>query len=292
MGLESKPQMVQEFGGAVADPQLQAYVTDLGTRLSKVTEGDNPKLPWSFTLLNSDVVNAFALPGGQVFVTRGLAKRLTNEAQLAGVMGHEIGHATARHGGQRITKQLGLEIVVKAIEAGSGSQQITDLSNQVAQITLLAYSRDEENQADSLGLRYMSRLNYNPIGQVQVMQILADLQAQSGTKVNEWVSSHPDPASRVSRLTAEINTSYKATQTDPKFVLNEQRFRDSMLKRLAALPPAPDAVAVLAGGSALPDSRSSRLSIGSGGGWCLHCAAIAAGKSPEQLITPVATAQP
>lgn len=259
MGLTAKPQMVQEFQGSVADPTLNAYVVDLGTRLSKMTEAENPKLPWSFTFLNSDVVNAFALPGGQVFITRGLAKKLTNEAQLAGVIGHEIGHVTARHGGERMSKQLGFEVVVKALGAGTGSAELEQLSAQIAGLAQLSYSREQENESDSLGLRYMTRLNYNPIGQQQVMQIFAKMQADAGGKPNEWTSTHPDPATRVKLVGDEIAKSYAATQRDPRYKLNEAEYRSIMLARLALLPPAPDAERVLA-----------RRGVGAEL-WCAHC---------------------
>jgi len=259
MGLAAKPQIVQEFQGSVADPVLNAYVVNLGMRLSKVTEGENPNLPWSFTFLNSDVVNAFALPGGQVFITRGLAKKLTNEAQLVGVLGHEIGHVTARHGGERISKQMGFEVVVKALGAGTGSAELEQLSGQVAQLAQLSYSRDQESESDSLGLRYMTRLNYNPIGQQQVMQIFAKLQADAGGKASEWTATHPDPATRIRRVGEEIAQSYAATQRNSKYKLNEAEYRTTMLARLALLPPAPDAERVLA-----------RRGVGLGL-WCAHC---------------------
>ena len=265
MGLSSKQEIIEQFQGAVPDAQLQAYLTDLGRRLSQVTEGDSPRLPWSFTLLNSDIPNAFALPGGQVFVTRGLAKRLTNEAQLAGVVGHEIGHVTARHGGERISKQLGFEVIVKGLGAGTGSPELEELSGQVAQITLMSYSRDQEHESDSLGVRYMSKLGYNPIGQVQVMELFAKMQAASGSKPSEWTSTHPDPANRVKRLRDEISRSYAATQKDPKYKLNEAEYRSKMLGRLALLPPPPDADA--------PETRLAIARLGDHGTWCAHCAA-------------------
>ena len=259
MGLAAKPQMVQEFQGSVADPTLNAYVADLGMRLSKVTEGENPNLPWSFTFLNSDVVNAFALPGGQVFITRGLAKKLTNEAQLVGVLGHEIGHVTARHGGERISKQIGFEVVVQGLGAGTGSAELAQLSSQIAELTQLSYSRDQESESDSLGLRYMTKLNYNPIGQQQVMQIFAKMQADAGGSQNEWTATHPDPAKRVKLVGDEIARLYPTTQRDPRFKLNEAEYRSIMLARLALLPPAPDAERVLA-----------RRGVGAGL-WCAHC---------------------
>ena len=98
LGAQAAPEFTKQYGGAVKDAQACAYVNEVGKKLAAQTEGNNPSLPWEFTFLNSDVVNAFALPGGKVFFTRGLASRLTSEAQLAGVIGHEVGHVTAEHG--------------------------------------------------------------------------------------------------------------------------------------------------------------------------------------------------
>src|SRR5262245_24034987 len=104
LGAEAEPQMIEQFGGKVPNQQLQDYVSRVGHKLAAVTEEGFPQLPWEYTLLNSDVINAFALPGGKVFITRGLAAKLTSEAQLAGVLGHETGHVTARHGNQQMSQ--------------------------------------------------------------------------------------------------------------------------------------------------------------------------------------------
>src|SRR5262249_8834355 len=109
LGSQAAPQFTQEFGGKVPSPALQQYVSNIGQKMAKETEAQNPTLPWEFTLLNMTVVNAFALPGGKVFFTRGLAEKLTTEAQMAGVMGHEIGHVTAQHGSQRIASQTAMQ---------------------------------------------------------------------------------------------------------------------------------------------------------------------------------------
>src|SRR5205823_502333 len=110
MGAEAMPELTKQYGGKVANTDLQTYVTGVGRKLAATTEADNPALPWEFTLLNSDVINAFALPGGKVFLTTGLAKRMTNEAQMAGVLGHECGHVTARHINDKITREMGAQL--------------------------------------------------------------------------------------------------------------------------------------------------------------------------------------
>ena len=115
LGAESKPAVLEQYGGAVETPQLVSYVDDVGHGLVRRTEADYPQLPWEFTVLDSDVVNAFALPGGKVFASRGLLVRLDNEAQLAGVLGHEVGHVTARHVNERISHA----ILIQGLTVGS-----------------------------------------------------------------------------------------------------------------------------------------------------------------------------
>src|SRR5882724_635694 len=106
MGAEATPQISKQYGGPVKNAAVQQYVAELGKNLAATTEKDNPKLPWEFTLLDSDVINAFSLPGGKVFFSRGLAVKLQNEAQMAAVLGHEIGHVTARHINDQMTHEL------------------------------------------------------------------------------------------------------------------------------------------------------------------------------------------
>jgi predicted Zn-dependent protease len=105
MGTEAQPQLTEQYGGEVADQIATGYVTEVGQAMAALTEGDYPSLPWEFTLLDSDVINAFALPGGKVFLSRGLAARMRDEAQMAGVIGHEIGHVTARHINDRVVSR-------------------------------------------------------------------------------------------------------------------------------------------------------------------------------------------
>lgn len=185
LGAQAAPQFTQEFGGEVTDAELRTYVTGIGSRLATKTEGPFPDIPWTFTLLNSDVVNAFALPGGQVFVSRGLARRLTNEAQLAGVMGHEVGHVTAQHGSQRIAQQtlfnVGMTVAAVVVSQSKDEdvRRVGTLGVPALQIggnlVLLKYGRDEELEADRLGVRYMTALGYDPLGQYQVMELLNSL---------------------------------------------------------------------------------------------------------------------
>lgn len=257
MGAEAAPQFTAEFGGPVPDAALQTYVSEVGQRLVAQIEPGVPALDWEFTLLDSEVINAFALPGGKVFITRGLASRFTNEAQLAGVLGHEIGHVTARHGNQRISKQIGFNVLIGAAAVGVG---IADSDSDVRRygqyavpalaiggnVILLKYGRDEESQADLLGVRYMARAGYHPAGQREVMEILAAASGGGGGgRPPEWLSTHPFPETRIERLNQIIAEQYPDADTNPAYARAEQNYRTRMLNRLSALPPAKHTGAML-----------------------------------------------
>lgn len=273
MGTQAMPDLVQEYGGAVRDPNLQNYVTNIGRQLASVTEADNPTLPWEFTLLDSDVINAFAMPGGKVFISRGLAAKMTNEAQLAGVLGHEVGHVTARHINDAITRQQGVEVgagllgILAGAVSGGNQQERDQIASGIGTavtvgggVVLLRFSRDQEHEADSLGIRYMTKLNYNPIGQMQVMQILAG--EAGGGAGSEWLATHPFPENRVERIKGMLAREYAFTQNNPQFQLYEERFRTQFLSKLALLDP--------------PAHRSPRaFALGNPATWCAHCAAAA-----------------
>jgi predicted Zn-dependent protease len=233
MGLDAKPQVIAEYGGEYPDPDLQAYVSSIGFRLAEVTEGPGPEFPWSFTVLNSEVINAFALPGGQVFITRGLLQLMDNEAQLAGVLGHEVGHAVAEHGDERISQQLIFMGILTGVAIASSEsddelvqQGVPLLVGVGGQGFLLKYSRSHEHEADKLGVRYMVRCGYDPMGQVQVMEILAD--AAGGERSPEFLSTHPHPENRIERLRTMIREQYPGTQNNPDFGLYAERFRKNV----------------------------------------------------------------
>lgn len=246
LGAQAAPQFVEEFGGAVPDAQLQAYVDGVGRKLVAQVEEGVPDFDWEFHLLNSPVINAFALPGGKVFITRGLTEKMNNEAQLAGVLGHEIGHVTARHANDRMASQLGFNAVLAGLAIAAGVADEDSGFRQVGQygipalavggnLVLLKWGRDEESEADSLGLRYMTRAGYNPRAQVQVMEILAA--ASAGQGGIEWTASHPLPETRIRRLEQEIAEQYEDEMHRYEFF--EDRFQTQALARLNRLPAAP-----------------------------------------------------
>lgn len=247
LGNQAAPQFRQEMGGSVPDERLQRYVDDIGRRMAALTEGDNPSLPWEFNLVNSSQVNAFALPGGKVFFTRGLAEKLTSEAQMAGVIGHEIGHVTAEHGAQRMASTIAFNAGLVATAVIVGVSGDRDLQRIAAvgvpaiavggNLVLLKFGRNEELEADRLGVRYMVGAGYNPRGQMEVMQVLASL--STGPRPPEFLSTHPDPSSRVEQVQELLRGEYAYTQGNPKYQDHADRYRTAFLDVLRSLPPPP-----------------------------------------------------
>lgn len=248
LGAEAAPQLAAEYGGPVQDPALQAYVSEVGQKLVAQIEHDQyrEQMNWEFTLLDSDIINAFALPGGKTFITRGLVSRMTNEAQLAGVMGHEIGHVTARHAAQRMAKQglLAGAITATAVLVGvSGDEDVQAVGEGLipamavgGQLVVLKYGRDEERQSDTLGMQYMAKAGWDPRGQLQVMEILRD--ASEGPRQPTFLSSHPHPEERIDRIRGLLESEFAYTQGRPQeYTLGEERFRQRMLEPLSKLPP-------------------------------------------------------
>ncbi len=272
LGEGAKDQLTAEYGGEVADAQLQVYVARIGRALAATTEADNPSLPWEFTLLDSDVINAFALPGGKVFMSRGLAARMTNEAQLAAVLGHEVGHVTARHSNERISQAMLVQGLVVGAALGASQSDEKWLQSAVPVVVgfggqgyLLKFSRDQELEADALGVRYMVRNGYNPLGAKQVQEILRAA-AGEGSRPPEFFSTHPYPERRIEQIDRLLRGEYAYTQDRPgEFQLHEDRFHREFKARLAALPPPSStrtALAMLAAGGFDPHDPGS---------WCAHC---------------------
>lgn len=159
MGAEEHPDVMKSFGGAYGDAELQFYVARIGSQLVRVSE--TPDQSFTFTVLNSDIVNAMALPGGYVYVTRGLLALVDNEAELAGVIAHEIGHVTARHTAERYSQAMAANIGLTVLGVVVGSPEVAQLAGYGAQAYLQSFSRDQELEADTLGVRYLSRAGYD-----------------------------------------------------------------------------------------------------------------------------------
>jgi predicted Zn-dependent protease len=190
--------------GLYPDPGLQSYIDGLGQRLA--AESERPNLPWTFRVIDDPVVNAFAVPGGFVYMTRGILAHFNSEAQMVAVLGHEIGHVTARHSAAQMSKQQLAQIgmVVGSI-ASERFAQMSDLAGAGLSVLFLKYGRDDENQADALGLRYMKRTAHDVREMPSVFAMLGSLSAESGAgSVPNWLSSHPTPADRQQRMERAI----------------------------------------------------------------------------------------
>ena len=214
MGRKAAGGLEKHFGGKVPSTKLQEYVRSVGRKVAEVADR---KMPYEFTLLASDVPNAFALPGGMVYVTAGLMKKMSNERQLAAVLGHEVGHVCALHNVHAMQRQWGAKALLKlaqyAMEAeyASAAQTATEYTTKFLN---LRYSRKDEYQADELGVRYMSRAGYNPYGMVELMEILLKQKKGKGNEKEkessffELFQSHPLTRKRIEQVREHISLDY------------------------------------------------------------------------------------
>jgi predicted Zn-dependent protease len=204
MGKEADQEAVAAFG-LYPDERVQAYVNELGQRLAARSE--RPSLPWSFKVVDDPAVNAFALPGGYIYVTRGIMAHLRSEAELVAVLGHEIGHVTARHSASQMSTQtLAMGGLVLGMVVEPELQRFAGLAQQGLGLLFLKFGRDDENQADELGLRYMTRVEYDPREMLEVFGVLDGVTRAEGggARMPDWLSTHPSPGNRITRIQGQI----------------------------------------------------------------------------------------
>ncbi len=231
MGSEADVQ-IGESMGIYPDELLQAYVSELGTTMAATTTW--PELPWTFRIVDDDTVNAFALPGGFVYVTRGILAHFNSEAQLAGVLGHEIAHITGRHGATRLTRmqltQLGVGL---AMVLEPRFQRIAPLAGAGMQLLFLSFSRSDEQEADELGVRYMAGMGYDPEALISVMETLRRVSEAGGQgRLPEWLATHPHPENRQDDIRGH------AAALEPQQYLPDRR--DEYLNRIDGIVYGPD----------------------------------------------------
>ncbi len=209
IGTQQHPKIVAQFGGEYIKEGLNEYILDIGLKLAFVSEMRD--LPWRFTILNTPVVNAFALPGGYVYITRGLLALANNEAEVAGVLAHEIGHVTARHGAQRQSRATGIGLIGALAGILTGSGAVQQLGQQLGGMYIASYSREQEHEADQLGVKYLGLAGYP---HEAMADFLKRMQAQteytkklSGNEGREsqfdFFASHPHTEDRVDRASQE-----------------------------------------------------------------------------------------
>lgn len=212
LGLQAFPEMAQQFGGEITQRAVDDYVEQVGQRI--VAKSDAGRGPYKYdfhVLADPETINAFALPGGQVSITVGLLKRLHNEAELAGVLGHEVGHVVARHSAAQLSKQQFAQTLVGAATIASynpdrpgSSVQNAAIAAAIGQLVSLRFSRNDELEADGLGVRLMKEAGYDTRGMHDLLVILS--QEAKGGRTPEFFSTHPNPANRltlVDQLIAE-----------------------------------------------------------------------------------------
>jgi predicted Zn-dependent protease len=211
MGFQSAPGMIREMGGVSRDPQATALVERVGKKLVESTLARQTQYPFKFHLLaDTQTINAFALPGGPIFITEALLRLLKNEDQLAGVLGHEIGHVVGRHSNEQMANSQkwsglaqGIGILLSDGQSNAGAQ----IANTIANFRVMKFGRDDELESDALGVRFLIEAGYNPEAMIGVMEILA--KSAKGARQPEMMSTHPNPENRAEKI-RELIAKYRA----------------------------------------------------------------------------------
>jgi len=213
LGLQSAPEMAQQFGGLHPDEQQRARISAIGEQIIANSAAAQSQYPFQFHLLaDQQTVNAFALPGGQIFITDALYSRLQTEGQVAGVLGHEVGHVVGRHSAEHIAKQqlthgLTGAVVLSTYDPNDPSSQRTaQVAMVIGQLVNMKFGREDELESDHLGVRFVSEAGYDPRAMIEVMRILDE--ASSGGRPPEFFSTHPNPENRIARIEEAIQQQF------------------------------------------------------------------------------------
>jgi predicted Zn-dependent protease len=220
-GREAHPEVLAQFG-RVEDSDLQSYFNRIGQKLAVLSH--RPELEWHFNIVDTPIVNAFALPGGYIYFTREILAYMNNEAELAGVMGHEIGHVTARHSVSQISKSqlFGVGLGLGSVFSPTFSQ-LSELAQVGVGMLSLKYGRDDERQSDELGVEYMSLGGYDPRELSGFFVVFEQMRADSEQSVPDWLSSHPAPPDRITATRQEADIIVRA-QPDKRWTINRETF--------------------------------------------------------------------
>jgi predicted Zn-dependent protease len=213
LGLQAAPQMAAEFGGLDPDPQLQALVDQTGKEIVAKSAASRSPYEFDFHLLGDrKTVNAFALPGGQVFITRALLDRLKTRGQLAGVLGHEVGHVVGRHGAEHMAKAkltqglTGAAVIAASDPENPNSANAAVVAQMIGGLINMKYGRDDEIESDKWGVEYVAAAGYDPRAMIEVMTILKE--AGGGGRQPEFFSTHPNPDNRIERIRQAIKAKF------------------------------------------------------------------------------------
>lgn len=205
LGLQAAPQMAAEYGGLDRSARDQQRVDAIGLRLLGGQSLRASDYRYDFHLLADDAtINAFALPGGQVFITRGLYGKLASDAEIAAVLGHEIGHVVGRHGAARLAKQQLTQGLAGAAGVAAGDHSGQQIAMMVGGVVNMKYGREDELESDMLGVRFMAEAGYDPRAMIAVMKILGA--ASKDGRQPEFFSTHPNPENRIGIIEQAIRT--------------------------------------------------------------------------------------
>lgn len=228
IGKEYAPEVEKQLSGKIKDEALQNYIDSVGQKIVRISH--RPDWEYHFTAVEHSMINAMALPGGYVYVTKGMLEKLTTEAQLAALLSHELIHIVARHSSAAMSRQIGVVMLIQGIGV-SGAMPNSEAGYRLSQLALqiinLKYSRTHEREADLAGMDYMVRAGYNPYGAVELMQMLENLET---IRPVGFLSSHPSPENRIMYLSARAKTRYADTS---HLRIAKEDYQKNVLDRLS-----------------------------------------------------------
>lgn len=230
LGRLSMPEVEATYGGVYNSKELNDYINKIGQKLARVSH--RPQLQYSYKVLNSNIVNAFALPGGFVYITRGLLEKLESECEVAAVLGHETGHVAARHSAKRLEQALGFEFITSFIlersdkSKSSKEKRMKEIASVIFTVIQLGYSREDEYQADELGLEYMYIAGYHPHCMVDMLEILKKEEKRSMSKFEEFFSTHPSTEHRLKEIEELIRKKFPNADKEENLIRNTDEFNE------------------------------------------------------------------
>ena len=233
LGKDIAPKVEKALKGRIKDQVLQDYINGVGHKIARFSH--NPDFDFNFVAVNDKSVNAISLPGGCIFITKGLLIKLENESQLAGVLAHETVHVVARDAENMMSKQVGMGALFVLVASQARTQGEVAAANIAMQLVAVKYSREDERTADLGGMDYMFRAGYNPNGMVETMQILQKEEETNNSC--DFFSTHPSPENRIDYLRARIQSHYLDGIAGTK--TGEDEYRQNVLDRLKNLPDEP-----------------------------------------------------
>jgi predicted Zn-dependent protease len=237
LGQQATQEIAAQHGGLYPDEALQQYIDQVGERVVQQSVAAQAPYPFEFYLLSDpQTVNAFALPGGPIFITAALLSQLSSEAQLAGVLGHEVGHVVGRHASEQLAKQqlgqaLATAVGVAASDSQDGGRQAAVIAQAVNRVVNLQYGREDELESDRLGFQFMTEAGYDPRGIVELMEVLGRAGGSGGAP--EFFSTHPNPSNRIERLEALVSEAYPSG-VPAELTSGQEEFSTNVLPRLTS----------------------------------------------------------